>query len=45
MPSPNYTDTQPFPTAPVAWIYRAIYRVGGAQVGQWSLTVSVTVPA
>jgi hypothetical protein len=42
--TPNYTDTQPFPAAPVTWIYRAIYRVGDAQVGQWSLPVSVTVP-
>jgi hypothetical protein len=27
---PNYTDTQPFPAAPVTWIYRAIYRAGDA---------------
>jgi hypothetical protein len=43
--TPGYTDTQPFPAAPVTWTYRAIYRVGDAQVGQWSLPVSVTVPA
>jgi hypothetical protein len=43
--TPNYTDTQPFPAAPVTWTYRAIYRVGDTQVGQWSLPVSVTVPA
>jgi hypothetical protein len=43
--TPGYTDTQPFPAAPVTWTYRAIYRVGDAQVGQWSNPVSVTVPA
>jgi len=43
--TPNYTDTQTFPTAPATWTYRAIYRVGDAQVGVWSLPVSVTVPA
>jgi hypothetical protein len=43
--TPGYTDTQTFPAAPVTWTYRAIYRVGDSQVGQWSLPVSVTVPA
>ena len=43
--TPGYTDTQPFPAAPVTWTYRAIYRVGDSQVGQWSQPVSVTVPA
>jgi hypothetical protein len=42
--TPGYTDTQPFPAAPVIWTYRAIYRVGDNQVGVWSLPVSVTVP-
>ena len=41
--TPNYTDTQPFPSAPIKWTYRAIYRVGDSQVGQWSKPVSVTV--
>ena len=41
--TPNYTDTQPFPAAPAKWTYKAIYRVGDAQVGVWSLPVSVTV--
>ena len=41
--TPGYTDTQPFPAAPTKWTYRAIYRVGDAQVGVWSLPVSVTV--
>jgi hypothetical protein len=43
--TPGYTDTQPFPTTPAVWTYRAIYRVGDAQVGFWSLPVGVTVPA
>jgi hypothetical protein len=43
--TPNYTDTQPFPAAPATWTYRAIYRVGDAQVGVWSNPESVTVPA
>jgi hypothetical protein len=43
--TPGYTDTTPFPAAPVKWIYRAIYRVADSQVGQWRLPVSVTVPA
>jgi hypothetical protein len=41
--TPNYTDTQPFPGAPVKWSYQAIYRVGDQRVGQWSKPVSVTV--
>jgi hypothetical protein len=41
--TPGYTDTQPFPAVPATWTYRAIYRVGDAQVGVWSLPVSVTV--
>ena len=41
--TPNYIDTQPFPATPVKWTYRAIYRVGDSRVGQWSLSVSVTV--
>lgn len=43
--TPAYTDTQPFPAAPATWTYRAIYRVGDNQVGVWSQTASVTVPA
>ena len=43
--TPGYTDTQAFPAAPVKWTYKAIYRVGDAQVGLWSLPVSVTVGA
>ena len=41
--TPGYTDTQPFPAVPAKWTYRAIYRVGDSQVGQWSSPVSVTV--
>jgi hypothetical protein len=43
--TPNYTDTQPFPTAKAAWSYKAIYRVADKQTGLWSATVSVAVPA
>ena len=43
--TPGYTDTTPFPAAPVKWTYRAIYRVGDAQVGVWSNPVTVTVPS
>lgn len=41
--TPNYNDTQPLPTAKTIWTYKAIYRVGDGQVGQWSQPVSVTV--
>ena len=41
--TPGYNDTAPFPAAPAKWSYRAIYRVGDAQVGVWSNVVSVTV--
>jgi len=43
--TPGYTDTQPFPAASVKWTYKAIYRLGDAQVGLWSQPASVTVPA
>ncbi len=42
--TPGYSDTAPFPAAPVKWTYRAIYRVGDTQVGVWSNPVSITVP-
>lgn len=41
--TPGYHDTQPFPATPTKWTYKAIYRVGDAQVGVWSKPVSVTV--
>jgi hypothetical protein len=41
--TPGYTDTAPFPATPAKWIYKAIYRVNDAQVGQWSNPVSVAV--
>ena len=41
--TPNYTDTHPLPATPTKWKYRAIYRVGDAQVGVWSNTVEITV--
>jgi len=43
--TPGYTDTQPFPAAHTVWTYRAIYHVGESQVGVWSQTVSIAVPA
>jgi hypothetical protein len=42
---PGYTDTQPFPAASVKWTYKATYRLDDKQVGLWSQTTSVTVPA
>jgi hypothetical protein len=42
--TPGYTDSQPFPAAPIRWTYRAIYRVDDHQVGVWSQPASVTVP-
>ncbi len=41
--TPNYEDTAPQPATVTKWAYRAIYRVGDHQVGQWSAEVSVTV--
>jgi len=43
--TPGFTDTTLFPATPVKWTYRAIYRVGDAQVGIWRAPVSITVPA
>jgi hypothetical protein len=42
--TPGYTDPTPFPDAPVKWLYRAIYRLNDAQVGQWSSVTGITVP-
>ena len=41
--TPGYTDTQAFPAAAAVWSYRAIYRVGDVQVGDWGQTVSLSV--
>ncbi len=41
--TPGYNDTHPFPATLTRWKYRAIYRVGDAQVGIWSATVEVAV--
>ena len=41
--TPGYTDTAPHPATPEKWTYKAIYRKGDEQVGQWSPEVSVTV--
>ena len=41
--TPNYTDTFPLPATPTKWKYRAIYRVGDAQVGVWSDVKEIVV--
>ncbi len=41
--TPDYTDTAPHPAALTQWKYRAIWRVGDHQVGQWSAEVKVTL--
>jgi len=41
--TPSYEDTAPHPAAPAKWTYRAIYRIGDHQVGQWSPDVSISV--
>jgi hypothetical protein len=41
--TPGYNDTMAFPATPTKWTYRAIYRVGDAQVGLWSNVVTITV--
>jgi hypothetical protein len=41
--TPGYVDGTPFPATPVKWTYKAIYRVGDAQVGLWSNPVSIIV--
>ena len=41
--TPNYEDNQPYPVAPTKWTYKAIYRVGDHQVGQWSAVAEVLV--
>jgi hypothetical protein len=43
--TPGYVDTFAHPATPAKWTYRAIYRAGDAQVGQWSAPVSVAVAA
>ena len=41
--TPGYTDSTPLPAVPGKRIYKAIYRVGDSQVGQWSQEVALTV--
>ena len=43
--TPNYIDTEAFPTAKTVWTYKAIYRADDVQVGRWSQPVSVSVGA
>src|SRR6266702_2198528 len=42
---PAYLDTAPLPAprTSAVWKYKAIYRLGNAQVGQWSDVVSIPV--
>ncbi len=41
--TPGYEDSTPYPVAPIKWIYKAIYRKGDNQVGQWSPEAFVIV--
>lgn len=41
--TPGYNDTTPFPAAPATWTYKAIYRKGDGQVGQWCAPVAIKV--
>lgn len=41
--TPNYDDTHPHPAASTQWKYRAIFRVGEQQTGEWSVPVTVLV--
>ena len=43
--TPGYVDLTPFPAQPTKWIYRAVFRLKDARVGQWSQTASITTPA
>lgn len=41
---PNYTDNTPLPSTGAAiWKYKAIYKYGDDQIGQWSDIVSIAV--
>ena len=41
--TPNYIDTETWPSKPTIWTYKAIYRADDRQIGRWSQPVSVTV--
>ncbi len=41
--TPGYIDKTPLPATPTKWTYRAIYRVGEDQIGQWCAPVSILV--
>jgi len=41
--TPGYVDSFPQPANQAIWKYRAIFRVGDTQVGQWSAVMSVVV--
>lgn len=40
---PGYTDNHPHPATVAQWLYRAIYRVDDARVGQWSALARANV--
>ena len=37
------TDNSPLPDVPTIWLYKAIYRLRGEQVGLWSDVISISV--
>jgi hypothetical protein len=41
--TPGYTDTAPLPATPTKWTYKAIFRLGDSQTGQWSAESAITV--
>ena len=43
--APNYLDLSPLPAPVALWKYKAIYRLGGQQVGQWSDVEQIAVHA
>jgi hypothetical protein len=43
--APDYVDLSPLPADVTLWRYKAIYRLGGEQVGQWSDVVEIAVHA
>ena len=43
--APDYVDLTPLPATVALWKYKAIYRLGGEQVGQWSDVVQIAVHA
>lgn len=40
---PDYSDTEPFPSTPARWKYRASYTHDAQRIGQWSNVAEITV--